>query len=231
MIHQGIFLERLNRFVARVELEEGGRRLVHVASSGRMAELLVPGAKVVIRGEGHPGKKTAGRLAMVEHRGVWVSVDTSVPGQVLRRAFAEGQVPAFAAYTDVRPEVPFGESRIDFLLTGQDLPPCLVEVKSVTSVLRDPDGAWVARFPDAPTDRGRRHLHELAEAAGRGYRAAVFFLAQRQDAEAFGPWDEIDPAFGEALRAVAKQGVEVHAWRLRVSPEQIALDCPMPVRL
>jgi len=227
----GIFLERRNRFVARVQMADGSQRLVHVASSGRMAELLVPGAQVAIRGEGRPGQKTAGRLVLVQHRGVWVSVDTGVPGRILRQALEERRIPAFAGYSEVRPEVPVRESRIDFQLTGPGLPPCLIEVKSVTSVVPAEDGALVARFPDAPTDRGRRHLHELAEAVRQGYRAAVFFLAQREDAEAFGPWDAVDPAFGESLRVVARQGVEVHAWRLKVSPEGITLDQPLPLRL
>lgn len=226
----GTFLERRNRFVARVALADGTERLVHVASSGRMVDLLVTGARVVIEGEGKPGQKTAGRLAMVEHGGVWVSVDTAMPGRILRQAFAHGSLPAFAGYRTVRPEVPYGESRIDFLLTAEGLPPCLVEVKSVTAVLPDPDGTLVARFPDAPTLRGARHLHELAAAVKDGYRAAVLFVAQRSDSQAFGPYDTVDPEFGASLRAVARQGVEVHAWRLRVTPEELALEAPLPLR-
>lgn len=227
----GIFVERLNRFVARVELEDGSQRLVHVASSGRMSELLVKGAPVVIYGDGKPGQKTEGRLGLVQHGGFWVSVDTGVPGRVLRAALEARQIPAFAEYPDVRPEVAFGESRIDFQLTGAGLPPCLLEVKSVTSVVVDADGTPVGRFPDAPTERGLRHLHELAAAVKQGYRTAVFFIVQRGDAQAFGPWDEIDPAFGQGLRAAAQHGVEVHAWRLRVNPTEIALEAPLPVRL
>lgn len=227
----GMFVERLNRFVARVELTDGNQRLVHVASSGRMSELLVKGAPVVIYGDGKPGQKTEGRLGLVKHGDFWVSVDTSVPGRVLRAALEAGQIPAFAGYTAVRPEVAYGESRIDFQLTGSGLPPCLLEVKSVTSVLLDADGTPVARFPDAPTERGLRHLHELAAAVREGCRSAVFFVVQRGDAQAFGPWDAVDPAFGEGLRAAAQQGVEVHAWRLRVDPTEIALETPLPLRL
>jgi sugar fermentation stimulation protein A len=226
----GTFRERINRFVARIQLEDGGERLVHVASSGRMTELLVPGAPAVIEGEGKPGQKTAGRLAMVRHGQAWVSVDTSIPGKLLRRAFAEGVIPAFAGYTNVRPEYTYGESRIDFLLTAPHLPPCLVEVKSVTSALPAPDGALVARFPDAPTARGARHLRELAAAVAEGYRAAVFFVAQRADVTVFGPWDEIDPEFGDTLRSVTLAGVEAHAWKMRVQPGEIVLAGPLPLR-
>jgi len=106
-----------------------------------------------------------------------------------------------------------------------------VEVKSVTSVERDGDGVRVGRFPDAPTTRGQRHLHELVDARTQGYRAAVCFMVQREDAEAFGPWEAIDPAFAEALRQAAGAGVEVYAWRLRVRPgEEIGLGPMLPIR-
>lgn len=226
------FLERPNRFVARVQLEDGTVKQVHVASSGRMTGILVKGARVAVRlQEERPGRVTAGLLTMVEHKGFWVSVDTAMPGKLLRQAFLGGRLPAFAGYTQVRPEVRYGESRMDFRLDGPGLPPCLVEVKSVTEVLPDPDGTPVARFPDAPTDRGARHLRELAHAITEGYRAAVCFVIQRGDAEAFGPYDQIDPHFGWTLREVAQAGVEVHAWKAAVSPDEIVLGPAVPLRI
>lgn len=234
MMVPAVFLERPNRFVARVQLEPGGdERLVHVASSGRMTGLLVPGAPVMIRPSSgtQPGRKTAGLLAMVRCGETWVSADTSLPGKVLRQAFAAGSLPAFTGYDVVRPEVTYGESRIDFLLTGPDHPPCLVEVKSVTSMVPEPDGLRVARFPDAPTERGARHLQELVRARSEGYRTAVCFVIQRDDVDAFGPYDEIDPQFGQSLRSASAAGVEIHAWAMHVSPEQIALKAQLPVRL
>lgn len=223
------FLERLNRFVALVELADGTRAQVHVASSGRMTELLVPGVAAEITYDPKPDRKTAGLLTMVQSGATWVSVDTALPGKILRQSICE--LPPFAAYTGVRPEYKYGESRIDFLLTGEGLPPCLVEVKSVTSVLADADGARVARFPDAPTDRGAKHLRELVKATGEGYRAAALFMIQRDDAEAFGPWDEIDPVFGAELRAAHANGLEIHAWRLHVAPEKTVLSRAVPLRL
>lgn len=229
---QATFLERPNRFVARVRLEDGHETLVHVASSGRMTDLLVPGAPVIIQPSANdkPGRKTTGLLTMVAHGDFWVSVDTALPGKILRQAFLDGALPPFAGYDQVRPEYKYGESRIDFLLTGSGLPPCLVEVKSVTAVLSDPDGTPVARFPDAPTDRGARHLRELAGAMEHGYRTAVCFIIQRNDAEAFGPYDAIDPVFGQTLRSVTEAGVELHAWTLDVKPERIALARTVPTR-
>ena len=238
------FLERPNRFVARVRLEDGRVVPVHVASSGRMAEILLPGAPAIVTlrddvpgpepsaaSTTEPGRKTVGKLLMVRTGSTWVSVDTSLPGRLFHRAVAAGACPPFAGYTDVRPEYRYGESRIDFLLTAPDRPPCLVEVKSVTSVLPGAGGLRVARFPDAPTARGARHLGELAGAVREGYRAAVCIIAQRDDAQAFGPWDEIDPVFAETLRQVALAGVEVHAFVMHVTPEGAVLGESLPVIL
>ncbi|HYF93628.1 MAG TPA: DNA/RNA nuclease SfsA [Symbiobacteriaceae bacterium] len=225
---RGTFVERQNRFVALVRLPDGTTAPVHIASSGRMVELLVPGAPAEFTYDPQPGRQTAGTLTMVAHGDTWVSVDTGLPGKILRRQIC--QLPPFAGYTHVRPEFTYGESRIDFLLTADGLPPCLVEVKSVTSVLTDPDGSRVARFPDAPTGRGSRHLRELVRARDDGYRTAVLFVIQRADAEAFGPWDDIDPAFGAELRRSAAAGVEVHAWRFHVTPEKTALSGAVPLR-
>lgn len=223
----------MNRFVASVRLEDGAEAQVHVASSGRMTELLIPGAPVYVQltEATKPDRKTVGLLAMVQCRGTWVSVDTSMPGKVLRQAFKAGTVLGFSGYTEVRPEYTYGDSRLDFLLTAPDLPPCLVEVKSVTSVLPDPDGTPVARFPDAPTERGAKHLRELMQAMSEGYRSAVCFMVQRADAEAFGPWEAIDPAFSAQLRIARDAGVEVHAIRMDVQPGKISLGPSLPLRI
>jgi len=226
----GTFEDRPNRFVARIRMEDGSLRLVHVASSGRMKELLVPGAPVAVRESASPTGKTDGVLALAQHQGTWVSVDTALPGRLLRAAFPEGAVPGFEGYTEVRPEYTYGDSRLDFLLRGEGLPPCLVEVKSVTSALPDPDGVLVARFPDAPTERGAKHLRELVKAREDGYRACVCFIAQRDDVGALGPWDSIDPAFGQALRVAAHAGVEVHAFMTHCHPDKIFLAGPLPIR-
>lgn len=230
-IRHGCFHARPSRFVAEVRLDDGELRRVHVASSGRLTELLVPGASVIVKGDGKPGQQTAGLLSVVQHGKAWVSVDTALPGRLLRAALQARRLPAFAAYTEVRPEYQYGESRLDFLLQGQGEPPCLLEVKSVTLVLPDSDGVRVARFPDAPTGRGARHLDELARAVQQGYRAAACFVVQRQDADACGPHDQIDPHFGERLRAAAGAGVELCAWRLRVQPDRTEIDQEIPLRL
>jgi sugar fermentation stimulation protein A len=154
---------------------------------------------------------------MVKLGSTLVSIDSRVPGVAFSEAVRAGSIKAFAGYRTIRPEVRYGESRLDFLLTG-DGPPFLVEVKSVTLVV---DGQ--ARFPDAPTPRGARHLHELARAVSEGYRAAVVFVIQREDVSSFAPNDSTDPEFGEALRQAALAGVEVYPLRCLVTPDRVEI--------
>lgn len=222
-------VRRVHRFGALVHVPDG-EWYVHVPSSGRLAELLFPGNEVLVQAARRPGGKTRGRIVFARDRDVWVSIDTQVPTRILGQLLQERRVPPLAAYARVRPEYPYGAGRIDFLLDGDErgLPPCLLEVKSVTLVQ---DG--VALFPDAPTLRGARHLDELARARSEGLRAAVLFLVQRPDARCFRPHDRQDPPFGEALRRAAAQGVEVYAYRCRVDPPRIEVltDDPVPVDL
>ncbi|SFR14343.1 sugar fermentation stimulation protein A [Desulfoscipio geothermicus DSM 3669] len=218
------FVERKNRFVALVTLD--GREVsVHVPSSGRMGELLVPGAVVYLAPSGVAGRRTAFTLLLVEYGGILVSVDSLLPNRLLYRALQRGELPEFAGYTGVRREFPYREGRMDFLLAG-DRGRCLVEVKSVTLVERGE-----ARFPDAPSQRGVRHLEELALARGEGYRAAVVFVVQREDGEYFTPNDGCDPLFGRALRRAYQSGVEVYALGCRVEMHGVTLYGSMPVYL
>lgn len=220
-------IRRLHRFGALVRVRDS-EWYVHVPSSGRLAELLFPGNDVLVQAVRRPGGKTRGRIAFARAGEVWVSIDTQVPTRVLGSLLAARRLPPLAAYTRVRPEYPYGAGRIDFFLEGDEpgLPPCLLEVKSVTLVERG-----VGLFPDAPTARGARHLDELARARSEGLRAAVLFLVQRPDASRFRPHDRQDPTFGEALRRAAAGGVEVYAYRCRVEPPQVEVltDDPLPV--
>ena len=185
------FLDRPNRFVAHVLL---GQETVtcHVKNTGRCRELLVPGARVYLERGRNPGRRTAWDLIAVEKDGRLINMDAQAPNRV----FAEW---ARERYADVHPEVRYGQSRLDFCLDGQHF----VEVKGVTL---EQDGR--CRFPDAPTERGTRHLHELIRAVEEGYRATAFFVIQMADAEDFSPNDETDPAFGVALRQAAEAGVD-----------------------
>ena len=219
---EAVFEERLNRFLVRVE-RAGRRHLCHLPNPGRLQELLHVGTPVLLQPRPRHGRKTAHDLVAVRKGRVWVSVDTRLPNRAVGEWLAEGMLPEFRAYRKVRPEVPLGESRIDFLLrNGRD---CYLEVKSCTLVEGDD-----ALFPDAPTERGRRHVETLAEAAERGLRASVLFVVQRPDASLFRPREETDPAFAHALRDASMRGVEVYAYRSRfeggtlVDPRRIQTD-------
>lgn len=221
-LKEALFLSRPNRFTAVVEVD-GQRDLAHVPSSGRMPGLLVPGTRVFLRRREARGGKTAWRLLLAEQGGLFVSVDAGLPNRLIKAALEARVLEPFSAYTAVRPECRFAAERLDFCLEG---PPgrCLVEVKSVTLVKEG-----LALFPDAPTARGTRHLSALSRAASRGYRAAVLFVAQREDARAFAPHAQEDPAFARALKAASLAGVEVRAYRCRVSLQEVVLLGEIPV--
>ncbi len=238
---EATFLERLNRFAARVEVE-GREELCHVANSGRMRELLVPGFRVWLKHRPGEHRKTSYDLALVEletengtapgtaNRRVLSSADARLPNALVKEALHKGALPDFSGYPAIKPEATFGESRLDFLLEG---PPasgmpskCYIETKSVTLV-----ESGTGLFPDAPTSRGVKHLGSLAKAVATGNRAAVIFVVQRADARRLSPNDPADPEFAVALRQALAAGVEAFAYRCRVSLEEIELADRIPIVL
>ena len=222
---QAEFVSRDNRFRVTVEVQ-GQPVWAHLPNSGRLGELLVPGRRAILIKRPSDRRKTQYDLHLIELQGRWVSLDARLPNDLVEEALLGGILPDLAGYSTVRREVPYGRSRLDFKLEGDTRPPCLVEVKSVTLVL---DG--LACFPDAVTMRGRRHLEELAGAVEAGYRAAVVFVVQRDDALGLRPHDESDPAFGRTLRDVARRGVELYAYACRVEPGRVEIVRPLPVHL
>ena len=222
---EGSFVARDNRF--RVTVEVGGREVwAHLPNSGRLGELLVPGRRAILVERPAAGRKTGYDLNLIEHEGRWVSVDARLPNDLVEEALAAGQLEPLAGYASLRREVTFGRNRFDFLLESAGRPPCLVEVKSITLVI---DG--LGCFPDAVTARGRRQVNELAQAVRSGYRAAVVFCVQRDDATGMRPHDESDPEFARALRDAAAQGVEVYAYACRVEPGAVEIMRRLPVYL
>ncbi|MCI9036789.1 MAG: DNA/RNA nuclease SfsA [Oscillospiraceae bacterium] len=221
-VSQGRFLDRPNRFIAHVEL--GGETVVcHVKNTGRCRELLVPGAAVYVERAANPGRKTLYDLIAVEKQGLLINMDAQAPNKVFGEWAAGGGF--LPGLTGIRPESTWEDSRFDFLLEeGQG--PCFVEVKGVTL-----EEGGEARFPDAPTERGVKHLRGLQRAAAQGWRAAVFFVIQMKGVTHFRPNDATHPAFGAALREAASHGVEVYARDCLVTPESLVLDAPVPVLL
>lgn len=223
------FLRRPNRFVAfcRLPNEEEPVR-VHVPNTGRLKELLVEGAPALLR-ENPPGGKTAYTLCTVQYEGRWVSIDSQLPNRVVAEGFQQGLIGGFGEFASVRREVRWGNSRFDLaLLDEKGEPTCYVEVKGVTLVT---DGT--ARFPDAPTERGAKHLRELTAIAKDPAlpRAGAVFLVQREDALRFSPNDATDPDFGTALREAVKAGVTVKALRCRVDEAGVAILGEIPICL
>lgn len=220
----GRFVGRLNRFAARVEV--GGRLvLAHVPNSGRLRELFVPGRRIYLTEAHRPGRKTRYDLACVRVGRTLVSADARLPNRLAAEAIAAGRIHELAGRRIIRPEVRHGNSRFDLLLGGRGRR-LLLEVKSATLV---EDG--VALFPDAPTERGRRHLEKLMAARRRGFDAGVLFVIQRPDAHAFSPHWEADPQFARALCRAAEAGVRVLAYRCRVTTREVALTRAIPVLL
>ena len=220
---EGIFLERLNRFLARVEVD--GREVdVHVANSGRMKELFVPGWRVLVRPVSGNHRKTKFDLVLVDMGNALASADARMPNPLLAEGVANGHLQQFAGYTDMRREVIFGDSRLDLMLEGP-LGLCYIEAKSVTLVTNG-----IGLFPDAPSTRGAKHLRTLETVLEAGHRAAVVFVVQRPDASAFATSDPSDPDLADALRSAVAAGVEAYAYNCEVTERSIRLDRALPIR-
>lgn len=221
---RGVFLDRPNRFLAFVKV---GNMVLpsFVPNPGRMLELLTPGTEVILREIAKENRKTSYDLVGVLYDGQVVSVDSRVPNKLVLEALRKRDIEKLSEYDKIRPEYSYGHTRFDFLLTNK-LQSCLLEVKSCTLVK---DGR--AMFPDAKTERGRRHLMDLMKAKGEGYRACVLFIVQRTDVSVFIPNDETDPQFGKALRDAAARGVEVYAYRSEFVGNRITLKGKVKVEL
>ena len=221
-IHEAVFLDRPNRFIAHILLN-GQTQVCHVKNTGRCRELLLPGAEIFVQRAANPARKTAYDLIAVRKGERLINMDAAAPNKVFGEWLAAGG-PGFVPEL-IRPECVHGDFRFDFYFE-HDGKRAFAEVKGVTL---EEDG--VVRFPDAPTERGVRHLHTLMHAVEQGHRATVFFVVQMADVLDFSPNDETHPAFGEALRQAAAAGVQVLAYSCRVTPEEVTMDRPVPVLL
>lgn len=222
-IVKGTFRARPNRFIALVEID-GREEVCHVKNTGRCRELLIPGATVYLDHSGNPKRKTAYDLVAVEKGTRLINMDAQAPNRVFAEwAAGGGFLPHLRS---IRPEVTFGASRFDFRLETEEGKVIWVEVKGVTL-----EENGLARFPDAPTERGVRHLGELERAAAAGLAATAFFVIQMEGMKDFAPNDATHPAFGEALRHAAANGVRVEAWECAVTPESLRIVRPVKTLL
>lgn len=220
-ITEASFLERPNRFIARVELEDGRIETVHVKNTGRCSELLLPGARVFLDRPAGVNRKTTYDLVAVYKKEMLVNMDSAAPNKAVREWLESGK--GFQNTTLVRPETKFGNSRFDFYMeAGKEK--IFIEVKGVTL---ERDG--VVLFPDAPSERAVKHVQELMEARKKGFRAAVLFVVQMKGVEYFIPNADTHPAFAKALKEAKEAGVELYAYDCIVTQNGMELDAPVPV--
>jgi len=231
-------VRRYKRFLADVETADGRRLTVHCPNPGAMTGCDAPGSAVRCSTSDDLRRRLRHTLEMIRVGRTWVGLHTARANTLAARALESGALPGLAGYRRIEREVRPGgaggpgagpaapASRLDFRLSGGRRRPAWVEVKSVTLA----EGR-VARFPDAVTARGRRHMEELASLREAGDRAVVLFVVQRADCERVEPAEEIDPAYAEALRDAARRGVEVLAVRARVTPRALQLDGRLRVSL
>ena len=217
-----VFLSRPNRFVAYVE-QAGKQEICHVKNTGRCRELLIPGAELYVQRSDNPARKTALDLISVKKGAQWVNMDSQAPNKAAAEWLKNGGLGTKEIL--VCPEYKYENSRFDFYLETEGRK-AFMEVKGVTL---EEDGT--ARFPDAPTERGVKHIRELMRCLDDGYEAYILFVIQMKGVHAFEPNDRTHPAFGETLREAAGKGVRILAYDCLVKPDEMTIDQRIEVHL
>lgn len=232
LIH-GRLVKRYKRFLADVTLDDGRLVTVHCTNSGSMKSCLEEGAEVWLSPVKDPKRKTHFTWEMILIEGDWVGINTSNPNMLAFEWVGRGVVPGLEGLSGLRREVTWEDSRFDLYGEmdggGDGTAPgrgCFIEVKNVT--LKE---GCRALFPDAVTERGRKHLNTLVRVKQSGMRAVMLYLVQRMDVDSFAPAREIDPAYGEALDEALRKGVEVIVVQARVTPESIEFHRSLPVEI
>jgi len=217
---KAILLKRYKRFLADIKLESGKTLTAHCANTGSMSGLTAPGLPVWIWKSQNQKRKLAWSLELVKLPSGLVGINTSRPNQLVAEALANKKIEALKNYSNIRPEVKYGEkSRIDFLLTQEGLPDCYLEVKNVHYSITK----GLAQFPDSATSRGARHLDEMGKMCDLGHRAVTIYVIQRTDCTSFSLCEKNDPAYVAAFEAASKCGVESYAYSCAISAQNIEL--------
>jgi len=224
LVH-GRLIKRYKRFLADVELDDGSLTTAHCTNSGSMKTCLEEGAEVYLTPVDDPNRKTRYTWEMIRINGSWVGINTSHPNRIAYEAIKNGDIDGLRGYDLVRREVTWQNSRFD-VYAENAREKCFVEVKNVTMK----DGRY-ARFPDAVTTRGKKHLETLMKAREQGYRAVMLYVIQRMDVERFGPAWQIDPDYARTLQDAYQRGVEVIPVQAKVTPEKIEIVGRLDQRL
>jgi len=224
---KGTLIKRYQRFLADVVLENGDTVTAHCPNTGSMKDCCEPGRPVYLSVHDNPKRKLKYTWELIQMPGSLVGVNTLMPNRLVKHAVLTGQVGELGGYATVRSEVKMSaHTRIDLMLLDARRGTCHVEIKNCTMVQ---DG--VARFPDAVTARGLKHLQELGAQVDAGHRSVMFYFIQRMDADRFAPADDIDPAYGRALRNALASGVEILAYDVHIDMREIRLNRRLPCRL
>lgn len=221
-VEQGIFKKRPNRFIAHVEIN-GKEEVCHVKNTGRCRELLVPGALVFLEESDNPNRKTKYDLIAVEKGKRLINMDSQIPNKVVEEWLREGNL--FGKQAKIRREVVYGNSRFDLYIESEERK-IFMEVKGVTLEENN-----VVRFPDAPTQRGVKHIQELEKCIKDGYEAYLLFVIQMEGVSYFTPNRDTHPEFAEALKTAEKAGVHILAYDCVVRKDLINLAKPVRVYL
>lgn len=221
-IVKGEFIERPNRFIAKVIID-GKTETVHVKNTGRCKELLIKGRTVYLSRAANPERKTKYDLVAVDKNGILINMDSQIPNAAAEEWLKKGNI--FSENAVIKREVTYGKSRFDLYITDGEKK-AFLEVKGVTL-----EENGVVMFPDAPTERGVKHINELVECKNDGYEAYILFVIQMKDVKYFSPNDITHPEFGTALRNAAKAGVKVIAVECNVTPDTIEIEKQVQVKL
>jgi len=223
----GILLKRYKRFLADVKLETGEIVTAHCPNTGSMKGCCEPGRTVYLSIHDNPRRKYKYTWELIAMPTSMVGVNTLVPNRLIYKSIVQKLIPELSDYKNIQREVKIGEhSRIDLMLTDGGDERCYIEIKNCTLV-----NEGIARFPDAVTSRGLKHITELENLAEAGHRCLMFYFIQRMDARVFRPADRIDPEYGHGLRQAVKNGIEVLAYDVQIDMQGVELNKNIPCEL
>lgn len=222
---KGTLIKRYKRFLTDVKLGNDEMVTAHCTNSGSMKSCIEEGAEVYLTPINDPKRKTKFTWEMIKINGSWVGINTSMPNMLAFEYIKNGIIPGLEEYTTVKREVKYGDSRFDIYAENKNVK-CFVEVKNVTLK----EGEY-ARFPDARTTRGQKHLKTLMEVKKNGMRAVMLYIIQRTDVDIFGPAWDIDPDYASLLSLAHSSGVEIFPFQIEVSPNGFKPKGLLPFKL
>ncbi len=211
----GRFIKRYKRFLVEVKLDNGQVITAHCPNSGSLKSCLEENAEVYLSPAKDPKRKTRFTWEMIKINNSWVGINTSIPNIFAAEAMRQNAIPGLEGYNNIRREVKYDDSRFDIFASNSE-ESCFIEVKNVTL-----NENGVAMFPDAVTSRGLKHLKTLEKVKKEGMRAVMLYLVQRTDVNSFSPASHIDPEYSSALKGVARAGLEIIPFQVKVTPEKI----------